>query len=137
MSAFVDVDVEIKNETALVNALRRMGYEQLRHGRQKLVGYQGDQRKEEADIVVDRRHLTSASNDLGFRKEEGGKWKMIISEYDKSALSRKHEGGFEKQFKSAYSVEVSKLALKKQKYKVTETVQDDGTVELVAVRWAK
>ena len=78
MSAFCDVNVECTSEEAIKKALARMGYTDLRLGRQNLTGYKGDQRDDLADITIDRKHLTSASNDLGFRNEDG-KWKMIIS----------------------------------------------------------
>ena len=46
-----------------------------------LYGYQGDKRAETAQIVVRRKFIGSASNDLGFQKTDNG-YVPVISEYD-------------------------------------------------------
>jgi hypothetical protein len=48
----------------------------------QLEGYHGDKRQEKANIVIPRKYVGSASNDLGFKKVNG-KYEATISEYDR------------------------------------------------------
>ena len=48
-------------------------------------GYQGDRRPETAELVVRRRHLGTASNDLGFARTPHG-YVPIVSDYDQRTL---------------------------------------------------
>ena len=43
----------------------------------------GDKRAERAQVVIRRRQLDSASNDIGFARDESGVYQAIISEYDR------------------------------------------------------
>ncbi len=57
---------------------------------QRLVGYHGERRQEKANFIIDRRHITSASNDLGWcRDSDTGKYHLIISEYDQQPAQRR------------------------------------------------
>jgi hypothetical protein len=49
-----------------------------------LFGYMGDGRSERAHVVIRRRQLDSASNDIGFWRDESGVYRAIISEYDRA-----------------------------------------------------
>ena len=75
---------KLTEEQYLVEALRELGYtpEVCREGT-PLVGYMGDERAERAQIVIRRRQLDSASNDIGFARDGGGVYQAIISEYDR------------------------------------------------------
>ncbi len=43
----------------------------------------GDERSERAHIIIRRRQLDSASNDIGFARDGSGVYRAIISEYDR------------------------------------------------------
>jgi hypothetical protein len=76
------------DEPTLLAALAELGFgaDALeRGGDLPLYGYAGDRRPETADIVIRRRHLLPASNDLGFRRTADG-LVPIISEYDRRRL---------------------------------------------------
>lgn len=71
-----------KDRECLLNALSECGYGTVEEGASlSLYGYQGDKRAETAQIVVRRKFIGSASNDLGFQKTENG-YVPVISEYD-------------------------------------------------------
>lgn len=71
-----------KDRECLLNALTECGYEAVEEGESlSLYGYQGDRRPETAQIVVRRKFIGAASNDLGFQKTDAG-YLPIISEYD-------------------------------------------------------
>jgi len=84
MSKYVEMSTALTDERYLVEALRELGYkpEVCREGK-ALVGYMGDERAERAQIIIRRRHLDSASNDIGFARDGSGVYGAIISEYDR------------------------------------------------------
>jgi hypothetical protein len=71
-----------------VKALVRAGWKEnqieVHDEAQHLVGYQGDQRKDKANVIIRRKYVGGASNDLGFVLQEDGTYKAIVSEYDRS-----------------------------------------------------
>ncbi|MDQ3179090.1 MAG: DUF1257 domain-containing protein [Acidobacteriota bacterium] len=71
-----------KDRECLLNALSECGYSEVEEGEAlSLYGYQGDRRPETANIVVRRKFIGGASNDLGFQKTDAG-YVPVISEYD-------------------------------------------------------
>jgi len=84
MSKFEELRTILGDERFLVEALRDLGYtpEVSREGL-NLFGYLGDERPETAHIVIRRRQLDSASNDIGFARDANGVYRALISEYDR------------------------------------------------------
>jgi hypothetical protein len=75
-----------KDRECLLKALRECGYAETEEGEAlSLYGYHGDRRPETAQIVVRRKFIGAASNDLGFQKTESG-YVPVISEYDRSFI---------------------------------------------------
>jgi hypothetical protein len=88
------------DRSLLLLALADLGYAEVEQGEAlPLYGYEGSRRAETAEIVVRRRHIGRLSNDLGFRRTDGG-FVPVISEYDQSAL---HGGQFLVRLRTAYS----------------------------------
>lgn len=93
-----------------------------------LMGYRGDRRKEVANIIVRKRYISAASNDIGFLKKKNGKYEMIISEYDRKIAKGKT---FMTKFKQVYVTKQTKKYLKRKGYKLKkQKVEADGTIEL-------
>lgn len=84
MSKYLELTTAVTDERYLIEALRELGYEPevCREGR-ALIGYMGDERAEGAQIIIRRRQLDSASNDIGFACDGSGVYRAIISEYDR------------------------------------------------------
>lgn len=84
MSKYEELRTVLSEERFLVEALREFGYspEVSREGL-SLIGYLGDERPERAHIVIRRRQLDSASNDIGFARDANGVYRALISEYDR------------------------------------------------------
>jgi len=75
-------DTAFKDRDCLLNALSECGYAETEEGEAlSLYGYRGDRRPETAQIVVRRKYIGSASNDLGFQKTDVG-YVPVISEFD-------------------------------------------------------
>ena len=104
MSKYLEFpDLAFKDRRLLLAALAGLGYGEVEEGETlPLYGYQGDRRPESAELVVRRRHLGSASNDLGFARSPQG-YVPIVSEYDQRTL---HGGQFLVRLRTAYSERV-------------------------------
>ncbi len=75
-------DTAFKDRDCLRDALSECGYAETEEGEAlSLYGYRGDRREETAQIVVRRKYIGSASNDLGFQKTDAG-YVPVISEFD-------------------------------------------------------
>jgi hypothetical protein len=84
LSKYVELRTTLNDEHYLVEALRELGYQpEVCPEGKPLVGYLGDARAERAQIVIPRRQLDAASNDIGFARDEGGVYQAIVSEYDR------------------------------------------------------
>jgi hypothetical protein len=85
MSKYEEMKTTLTEECFLVQALQDLGYSpDVRREGSALYGFQGDERPERAQIVIRRRQLDSASNDIGFARDATGVYLGIISEYDRS-----------------------------------------------------
>lgn len=80
-----------------------------------LYGFEGRQRSERGDIVIRRKHLRGAANDIGFERKKNGEWELIESGYDGGYRrdGTQTEGGgaqkqFKKRFRTAYKIETAK-----------------------------
>jgi hypothetical protein len=84
MSKYEEVRTVLSEERFLVEALREFGFSpEVSHEGMSLCGYLGDERPEKAHIVIRRRQLDSASNDIGFARDANGVYRALISEYDR------------------------------------------------------
>jgi len=94
MSEFVHGVLEIKDCSALVEALVALGFarEEIEvHGHDApnlLHGFQGDARPEKAHVIIRRRFVGSNSNDIGFLRGVDGRFTAIVSEFDQGARGR-------------------------------------------------
>ncbi len=109
MSHYVDEELNITDQDCIIKALKMMGWtedqliiEQDRH----LIGYHGDTREQTADITIPRQHIDSAANDIGFKKLPNGKYKIIISRYDRGNITRENHKTFDfhRRFKTEYGI---------------------------------
>jgi hypothetical protein len=84
MSKYEELRTVLSEERFLVEALREFGFSpEVSHEGMSLGGYLGDERPEKAHIVIRRRQLDSASNDIGFARDANGVYRALISEYDR------------------------------------------------------
>ena len=123
MSAYVIFDTDFSDKGNLILALQMLGWTinqiELHDTPQPLYGFGGDLREDEAHIIIRRQHLTSASNDMGFR-HDGKNYAAIVSEYDRHALCTKVKckGSFLDALKQAYAASKLKANAKQRGLKL-------------------
>lgn len=84
MSKYEELRTVLSDERYLLDALQDLGYSpEVSLAGLSLYGYLGDERPEKANIVIRRRQLNSASNDIGFVRDANGVYRALISEYDR------------------------------------------------------
>jgi hypothetical protein len=85
VSAYGEFETIMCEERLLVEGLTAMGYRAEVHADgDALVGYHGDVRHEKAHVIIRRAQLDSASNDIGFARGADGRFRALLSEYDRS-----------------------------------------------------
>ena len=98
MSAYMTLPTPMIDEECLIAALADMGFDHTRLEMNPtplhLHGYQGDSRSQTGHIVIPRRYVGAASNDIGFYQRPTG-YQVIVSNYDRITygpewLSRLH-----------------------------------------------
>lgn len=132
MSHFSEVEIDFTDEKCLVEALKKLGFTdiEIHQEAQNLYGYHGDVREQKANIIIRRKHIGSASNDIGFIKQDNGKYKAYISQFDQ----RKYNDTWIGKLKQEYGVEKAKKEARAKGYLVKEERLKDNTVRLTLRR---
>jgi len=109
MSAYRTLDTNMSNQECLVDSLKEMKFRGIKEGEQanpeshaeaqNLEGYHGEKRKDTAEIIIRRKEVGNASNDIGFKRGPDGNFKAIISQFDSSF----HNEAWMKQLKQKYA----------------------------------
>ena len=137
MSHYNDFETEITDQEALVRALCRCTTQMGQLDRNKieshkeaknLYGYHGDMREQKAHVIIRRKYVSGAANDIGFVKDENGKFKAIISDYDSNAQNHT----WLTKLYTYYNVERSKMEFEARGIEYTESKDDKGRIQLRA-----
>ncbi len=135
MSHFTVLKTQIVEIDGLVQALADLKFEnvEVHATAQHLSGYQGDRRSQTAEVIIRRKYVGRASNDIGFKRNTQGMFNAIISEYDRP----KYSGKWLNRLMQRYAYHTTKSKLKEQGFElVTEETQQDERIHLVLRRMA-
>jgi uncharacterized protein DUF1257 len=133
MSHFTKLRTRITNADGLVKALADAGFKKVetRETAQHLYGYQGDVRPQTAEVIVRRKYVGQASNDIGFKRQADGTFEAIISEYDRKKYSQQ----WLDRLTQLYAYHVARAKLAEQGFDlVSEETREGGMVHLVLRR---
>ena len=132
MSEYAQYEGEYVDRDCLVNALVEQGYArehiEVHETPQQLIDFQGhathylDPAGDKAEIIVRRNHVGGAANDLGFKKQENGKFAPIISRYDTGKHNTKWLDGL----KRSYTDGVMQKAAKRMGLKLKSRTTVNG-----------
>jgi hypothetical protein len=132
MSHYSKVKTKIKNKDSLVAALCDLGFTksqiEVHDEAVALEGYEGRFRKEKANIIIRRRHVGGAANDIGFVRMQDGTYQAIISDYDRRSNSAANKNKLTKDRKIR-SYNSSWLDLLSQRYAyhdLKKSILDNG-----------
>lgn len=133
MSHFTTIKTKIKEVEPLVNALADLGFVhiEVHQQSQNLYGYQGDVRQQTAEVIIRHQYIGSASNDIGFKRQETGFFKAIISEFDR----RRYSQDWLNKLTQRYAYHAAKSKLEEQGFSlVSEEVEEKERIHLVLRR---
>lgn len=141
MSHFTRIETQLTDLDCLVQALAELGYTAIEMGQVPLYGWHGDDRSKLSaddpnyaplcDVVIKRKHLTSASNDIGFARQPNGTYQAYISDYDQQALP-----GWLGKVTQRYALNMTIQGARWAGYNVEEQEnQADGSIRLVVSKW--
>jgi len=129
MSHYATIPTQFKYLDELVEALEAIyNHVEVHEKPQHLYGYQGDKRKQMAEVIVRRQFISGLSNDLGFKlNERTGCYEMIVSEYDSK------QGKVNQQrIITEYVQRVVKNRLPRGKYRVLSTKKNEIRLQVIA-----
>jgi len=140
MSKYTKMKTSFTDKECLVGALREFfpeGSVEVFDEPTRLVGFEGDSRAERAEIVVRRRNVGRASNDIGFAREADGTFVFFVSEYDRGQYNRqadtRYGSTFIEKLKQPYAVRVAEQTLAALGYRVASKEKTRGVMHLVGV----
>lgn len=102
MSAYHTQSTCFEDEECLLKSLGEHGYErhmiEVHNEPQTLIDYCGKPRPQKAHIIIRRKFVGGAANDVGFIRGANGKFEAIISSYDSSKHNAKWMTGLTKTY---------------------------------------
>ncbi len=108
MSAYHEYETVFNDQDCLVGALEDLGFKpKVSQQAQSLEGYQGDKRNQKAEIIIPRRQVGGASNDIGFKRTESGKFTAVISEYDRHRYGKSWEEKLKQKYQERNAVKIA------------------------------
>jgi hypothetical protein len=86
MSAYQSQSTKFKDEECLIKALLENGFErdqiEVHETPQPLIDYHGQKRGQMGTIIIRRKYVGAAANDIGFVKNSSGTYEVHVSDYD-------------------------------------------------------
>ena len=132
MSHFTTLQTQLADVKALHAALADLGFKEVEvyDKAQPLHGYRGDERAQTAEVIVRRQHVGPLSNDLGFKRNAGGTFDALISEYDRAKYSQE----WLDRLTQRYAYHAARAKLEEQGFALVSEEQKDGRIHLVLRR---
>jgi len=128
MSHYSKIQTEIVDQESLLKALAGLGYRnvEVHDYPVNLFGYRGDMRAEKANVVIRRRFVGDASNDVGFVKNADGIFQAVISEWDQQLLG----ADWVQKVCQAYAYQAVVAKLEEQGYSIATQEVDPATKKI-------
>ncbi len=123
MSHYTVLKTRITDAETLVAALADLGFANVEAHKmpQPLFDWQGVERRTRAEIIVRRKYLRGASNDMGFARTADGTFKALISDYDLDTYGEAWMG----RLTQRYAYRLARKVLAEQDYTLVEESMDD------------
>lgn len=135
MSHYTVMKTTLGDIETLIEALADMGFATVEtHAEpQALVGYRGDARASRAEVIIRRRYVGGASNDIGFARNPDGTLSAIISDFDRKSYDVAWLG----RLTQRYAYRLARKTLAAQDFDlIEEHVDDQRRIHLTVRRMA-
>lgn len=123
MSAYITLTTPMTDQGCLLAALADLGFDsakvEVHTSPVDLVGYQGDRRAQQAHIVIRRRHVGHASNDLGFLATPSG-YQAFVSGYDHPRFGTGWLSRLDARYQSHWTTKQERMAAEERRRLVEE-----------------
>jgi len=130
MSEYLEFKTQITRKDELVLALGDMGFTsqqiEIHTDPQTLYGWHGEKRPEKSEVIIRRKYVGAAANDLGFTKQADGTYKAIISANERTCG---YNAAWLNRLNQNYAAHVIRRKAKAKGYRVTET-KVDGKIQM-------
>lgn len=134
MSAYRVIKSEFKNLESLKAALKSIGYSDIVTSSTgnsiSMYGYHNDLRPEKCAVLVDRKYVGQASNDVGFAWN-GSTYEAIISDHDSRWTFTPEVIG---KLKQQYAFHELSRQARQKGYTVQQEATPQGTIRMKLVR---
>jgi hypothetical protein len=135
MSQYLNITTQIVSGEHLVKALKDVGFNEVEvyQTAQPLKGWLGDERTNTAEIIIRKKYVGSASNDIGFKLGSQGRFTAVISDYDR----KMYNAVWLNRLTQCYAYHVARDKLQEKGFDlVEESVQEDQTIHLTLRKMA-
>lgn len=137
MECEFDID-HLDEMIASLEALFGKGTVEYHKNGADMKGYQGDNRSKlsssssdyspPCEVIIRKENVGSASNDIGFKLQPNGKFRAIVSEFDRSRFTMQAQHKVQQD----YSIAVGEKTLKAKGFTEIERIKmDDGSIKLI------
>jgi len=138
MSEFVVAKTCIRNRDILIESLVQIGVDaehiQVHEIAKNLEGFTGDRRNQTAEIIIPKKYVGTASNDVGWKLQKDGSYSVIVSEFDKrNPFWRKmlpQSAGGTGDLVKTYSTNVIKKTASKSYHRVSRCESKKDMIEI-------
>lgn len=135
MSHYTALQTRISDLDLLIEALADLGFDHpdVFETAQPLLGWRGDERQQTAELIIRRRHLGAASNDIGFGRTADGFFEALISDYDR----RRYDADWIGKLSQRYAYRKARRVLASQGFDLVEENMDaDRRIHMTVRRTA-
>ena len=135
MSQYLNMATQIISGKHLVKALKDVGFNEVEFYRtaQPLRDWEGNLRENTAEIIIRKKYVGRASNDIGFKLGADGRFTAFISDFDKDRFN----DAWLNRLTQRYAYHVAMDMLQEKGFDlVQESVQADQTIHLTLRKMA-
>ncbi len=123
MSAYIVIATPMTDRECLLAALRDVGLDakniEIHDTAVPLVGFEGTQREQVANLVIRRQFVGASSNDVGFLATPTG-YRMIVSDYDRPRFGADWQAKLAERYKAHADRKLAALVEVTERQKIEE-----------------
>jgi hypothetical protein len=132
MSEYLVCETDMNNIEVILETLGELGFSgdkvSVYEEAISLEGYRGDKREQKGNIVIGRKYVGGAANDIGFEKQSNGSYKAWVSAADKHrGLGKEIMSG---RMKRLYSKNMTLRTAKRAGWRIQSCEEEGGKIKM-------